>query len=337
MKKEDRIIKEGKLSIEQLKELIFKYTENYSPGREEVISRPDIGEDCSIIDPGEKKISISSDPITGAAENLGKLSVLINLNDIASSGGEPLGIMVTILAPLGTTEGDMAALMEDIAKTAGENKVEVLGGHTEITSAVNRTVVSITAIGTVDPSLSKNKDHPRPGYDIYMTKDAGLEGVFIIGNEKRKELENVLDDRDISEIHSYGKQLSVMEDARLARGFHPPIMHDITEGGVLGALWEICELISLGALINYEDIPLSSSAKKIAAHFNIDPLRLISSGSLMFILDKKHRKEVREVFEKSGIRLSLIGTTTEEKKIYMSKEGQKLSVDPPQSDELYKI
>lgn len=332
----EKVIQEGKLSITQLKELIFQYTEQYSPRREEVLRSPYIGEDCAVLDTKGRLVALSADPITAATKNIGRLSVIINLNDVASAGAEPLGIMVTLLCPIGTTEEEVAVIMEDIAKASLENRVEILGGHTEITSAVSRIVLSITAIGLLeqeDLQIASSEEE----YDIYMTKDVALEGIYIIAAEHEEELCGILTEEEKEQICAYEKQLSVVEDAKTAKRYHPRIMHDVTEGGVLGALWEICESVSLGAVIDYESMYLPDFTKKIASYYGIDPLRLISSGCLMFLLEKRHREEVKEAFEHSGIRLSRIGYTTSEREVKMKKDGKWISVDPPSSDELYKI
>lgn len=119
--------------------------------------RPSIGEDCAVVNYGDYNCILSTDPITGATNEIGRLAVHINCNDIASNGVAPLGIMLTILAPEGTTVEDIDTIMEQAAKEADVLNVEILGGHTEITSAVNRIVISATAIGKQSASkLIKN-------------------------------------------------------------------------------------------------------------------------------------------------------------------------------------
>lgn len=89
-------MKTGKLNWDDLNQIIKNST---GALRREVRTGGGVGEDCSIIDFGEYDCVLSTDPITGASENAGKLAVNINCNDIASSAAEPLGILVTILAP----------------------------------------------------------------------------------------------------------------------------------------------------------------------------------------------------------------------------------------------
>lgn len=337
MKDKGRLLKEGKLNIDQLKDLIFQYIEKYAPRREEVLKSPYIGEDCAVLDTKGKLLSVSSDPITAGTKNMGRLAVHVNLNDIAASGAEPLGIMVTLLCPLGTKECEIAQLMEELCAAAAQDRVQILGGHTEITSAVNRMIVSITALGILDEAVVSSIDFSAEDYDIYMTKDAGLEGAYIISHEKSDELEEVFDERDWAQVKTYGEQLSVVPDARIARKYQPILMHDVTEGGVLGALWEICELMKVGACIDEEKIPFSSSVRKISLRYQLNPMRLISSGSLMFVARSCHRDELGAAFEQAGIRLSRIGHTTRQRQILLNKGRQQIPVQPPESDELYKI
>ena len=64
-----------------------------------------VGEDCAALKlaPGETLI-LSTDPITGTAKDIGSLAMQITLNDLASSGAEPVGVMLTVLLPEGTRD-----------------------------------------------------------------------------------------------------------------------------------------------------------------------------------------------------------------------------------------
>ena len=137
-------MKEGKLNFDDLRKIIIN---SRKIKRDEVLVRNDVGEDCSVIDFGDYEAMFSTDPITGATENVGKLAVHINCNDIASSGGEPIAILVTILAPVTSSLEEINDVMKEISEEAAKINVEIIGGHTEVTSAVNKMIVSVTAIG----------------------------------------------------------------------------------------------------------------------------------------------------------------------------------------------
>ncbi len=326
-------IKEGKLSTDQLKKLIFKHTSSF---RSEVLSHPYIGEDCAFLDGGQNIITVSSDPITAASDNIGELAVKININDIAASGADPFAITVTLLCPVGTSEQDIDSLMKDISSAAKNYNVQIIGGHTEVTSSVNKTIISVTALGLLDKNYYNSLKKPSRDYNIYMTKTAAIEGTYIIANEKKVDMEKILNDEDRSIIEEYAKSIAVIEDAKLARKYLP-LMHDITEGGVLGAVHEMCELFDMGSVLYGDKIPVSAVTQKICDHYNINPLRLISSGSLLIFADRIHDEKITSDFKKSGINLSLIGRLTDDNNIIFIKNGEEEPVLPPSSDEIYKV
>lgn len=103
----------GKLSIKELEELIFK---NIAKRRKEVLNKPAVGSDCAEIEVGDNIIYLSSDPITGASSSIGKLAVHINCNDIATTASEPLGLMITLLAPPSTQKKKLLLLWKNLKK-----------------------------------------------------------------------------------------------------------------------------------------------------------------------------------------------------------------------------
>ncbi|MEL7656910.1 MAG: AIR synthase related protein, partial [Bacillota bacterium] len=138
------MLKTGKLDSRLLEEIVFK---NIKYKRPEVITRPGIGEDCAVVDFGAYECVMSTDPITAAVGEIGKLAVHISCNDIASNGIEPLGIMLTVMLPEGTTEEQVEEIMKQAGQVSEELGVEIIGGHTEITPAVTKPIIVSTAIG----------------------------------------------------------------------------------------------------------------------------------------------------------------------------------------------
>lgn len=138
------MLKTGKLDSDLLKKLVF---DKITYRSDEVKVRPGIGEDCAVMDFGEYECIMSTDPITAAVSDIGRLAIHITCNDIASNGVQPLGIMLAVMLPDGTTEEDVEYIMGQAADTAAELKVEIIGGHTEITPAVKQPVIVSTAIG----------------------------------------------------------------------------------------------------------------------------------------------------------------------------------------------
>ena len=327
------MLKVGKLDNKLLKEIVF---ENIKFKREEVLQRPQIGEDCAVIDFGEYECIMSTDPITAAIDQIGKLAIHISCNDIASNGVEPLGIMLAVMLPVGTTEDEVRVMMKQAGKTAAELGVEIIGGHTEITGAVKQPVIVSTAIGR---GFSSDKERKvKTGDFIFMTKMAGLEGTGIIACDYESDLVEKLTKSELSEAKSYLDMVSVIKEGVIAGQIGFSAMHDVTEGGVLGAIWEMCYAAGLGALIQKDEIPISNVTEKICEIYNIDPLKLISSGCMLIITDAKNKDKLMQEMQKQSIMISLIGEITDTKSgVKLVGNGVSTEITPPESDELYKV
>lgn len=326
-------MKVGKLSIKDLKEIVLKNIRN---NREEVISNPEVGGDCAMIQcKGDKIIYLSSDPITGATASLGKLSVNINANDIATAGVSPIGVMMTILAPEGTKKEELENIVKEAQNECDKLNLSILGGHTEITNSVNRIIISMTSIG-IGERIDLEKEKIEENDCIVITKGIGIEGIGIIANEKSQELTEEFGIEFTERCKKYLEMTSVVRDGIVAREYSKG-MHDATEGGVLGAIWEMCDLYKLGCIINGDDIKISEEAKKITSYYKIDPLRLISSGTMIIVTDKKNCNLLLEKLEKNGIYGCCIGKLTKETKKII-KYGERIeTIEEPESDELYKV
>ncbi len=325
-------MKIGKVPTEVLKEVIFS---NIKHKREEVLVRPNIGEDCAVIDFGDYVSVMSTDPITGAVKDIGSLAIHISCNDIASNGVEPIGIMLTIMAPPNTTKEDLRYVMAEANKAAASINVEIIGGHTEITDAVNKMIISTTAIGRqVKENLVLSKG-AKLGDVVFMTKHVGLEGVSIIAADLEEKLKNKIDYEIIKAAQGFSKDISVVKEGVLAGSIGVNSMHDVTEGGIFGALWEIAEVSGLGVEIYEDNIKIREETKKICEVLSINPMRLISSGVMVITASKDKKDVLINTFKSEGLQITEIGKIVEKDKKIISKNKVK-ELAPPDVDELYK-
>ncbi|HHY91046.1 MAG TPA: AIR synthase, partial [Clostridiales bacterium] len=297
-------MKVGKLDSGLLREIVFK---NITYRRDEVLIRPEIGEDCAVVDFGEYACVLSTDPITGAVNEVGRLAVNIACNDIASSGVEPLGLMFTVLAPEGTTEEDIHEIMRQAGEAAAALHVEIIGGHTEITNAVNKIVISTTAIGRKQKNGIISSSGAAVGDSVVLTKTAGLEGTAILAHDWEDRLKKHLGSEVVENAKRMMAQISVVPEGIIAGEIGATSMHDVTEGGLLGAVWEICEASGVGVRIESEKIKIAPETRQICAFFNIDPLKLISSGCMLMTIPKEKEQALLDRMKKEGIEAGVIG------------------------------
>lgn len=321
----------GKLPNDVLKDVVI---DKLNFRRDDVILRPGLGEDCSVVKNGDNCYIISSDPITGATKNIGKLAVNVACNDIASSGVEPIGIMLTVLLPPYIEIEEISNIIKDVNEACNELKVEVLGGHTEVTDAVNRVVISSTVVGN-----SKGMDFVRTsgaklGDKLIMTKSAGIEATAIVAKEKENELTKAFGNDFTNEAMEYINNISVLKEGIICGKLKVNSMHDITEGGVYGAVWEVAEASGCGAVIYHDKIPVSDITKRICDFYKVDYAKIISSGSMLIAAE--NAEQVIDELKNNGIQSTVIGEIKEQGK-YIIQNGKKLEMPQPEVDELYKI
>lgn len=320
----------GKIPPEILREAVFS---RGGAERAEVLRKPGIGEDTSVLDLGGDLLVATTDPITGAKDKAGWLAVKVALNDIGASGAEPVAIMVTLLLPVGSTINDLATIMEDIHAACLEESVSVAGGHTEVAPGLDRPIISITAFGRARGRRVLSAGAAKPGDDILVTKWAGMEGTSILVRDFREAFAGVLSLEEVREAEALLWRVSVTQDGRLASENGASACHDATEGGVLGAIYEMCEASGLGAEVWADSIPVLPVTAKVSEFTGIDPLKLVSSGCL--VVASKCGRELREVYRKCGLSAEVVGKMTSGGRS-MTRRGETASLGPPCSDELWR-
>ena len=239
--------------------------------------------------------------------------------------------MVTALLPASITEEEISHIITDLYKEAEKVNVAILGGHTEITDAVNKPVLSCTVVGKTNKLIPSGG--AKIGDSVIMTKYAAMEGTSIFASDKRDKLKGI-DSSIIEKAKNLGNSLSVIAEGRIGSELGANAMHDVTEGGILGACWEIADCSGVGIEVYEDKIPVLEETKIICNKLGVDYLRLISSGSMLIVCS--NGDEMLSALKKAGIVASIIGKIVEEGKWFISN-GEKTVLGEPTSDELYKV
>ncbi len=326
-------MKIGKVSETVLKRSIFKQIHTK---RDEVLLGAGVGEDCAAVklSPGEIFV-ISTDPITGTVKDVGMLAIQITANDLASSGAEPVGVMLTVLLPEEIEEEDIREMMRQVEEACAHFHIQVMGGHTEVTRAVTQPVISVTGVGKVREDRLVSTAGAKPGQDILVTKWIGIEGTSIIAKEKEKELLGRFSQAFVDTAKGFDQYLSVLPDSRIAVEHGVSAMHDVTEGGIYGALWEVAEASGIGLEIDLKAIPIRQETIEICEYFELNPYYLISSGCMLMAADQGH--DLVRKLQAAGIPAAVIGKATDGKARRIWNGGEESYLERPKTDELYKI
>lgn len=321
----------GKVSNNDLEKYVFK---NINAHRKEVLTKSSIGIDTAVLDFNGDLIVTSVDPITGANKNLGYLAINISVNDVSCQGADPVGVLISILLPAESKLEDLNKIMEDADRACRQNNLEIIGGHTEVTDAVNKIVLTTTVIARVNKNKMPDISSIKVGDVIAVSKDIGLEGTSIILEEKGNEF---LSEDELRKESIDIKDLSVLREAKIAVDFNVKYMHDVTEGGIYGALWECSEAIGKGIEVDNIKIPVKDVTKKIGSYYNINIYGLISSGSMLMVFNEEDFKAYKKACLEKNIKITQIGKVTDNNKKILIDNGKKIEIPEPASDELYKI
>lgn len=340
-------MKIGKLTNEQLSKLVLSRLPALSSS---TVVGADIGADCAWIDLGDQMMVISSDPVTAGGMESGTLTVHVSCNDIAACGVKPAGILIDIIAPPSCTEEELSLIVDDASAEAKKIGVDIVGGHTEVSESVNTFIVISTAFGLVGRDHAVPLGHAREGDSLIVTKTCGIEGTYIAAREHAHKLSSVPSEL-IEEASGYSSLISVVPEGVICgdlcsssgklndRGYKlcaADLLHDVTEGGVLGAAYEMAHISDLGITIDERAIPITEATTRICETLNINPYRLISSGSLLIASSEPDR--ILEALRSAGIKATVIGHFTSKTEGFVRIDrltGQRTELTPPEADELY--
>lgn len=322
----------GKIPENVLKRSVFK---KINVKRPEVLIHAGVGEDCAVLAPSEDAIVLSTDPITGTAKDIGKLAFHVTANDIASSGAELVGVLLTIIFPPENSEEELKAIMDDISELTGKYNVEILGGHTEVSDAVNQTLVSVTGVGRIAKDKMVATGGLKPKQDLVVTKWIGLEGSSIIAKEKEDILKKSLPKEMIDTMKEFDQFLSVVPESRIAMDVGVSAMHDVTEGGIFGALWEMAAASNVGVTVDLKKIPIRQETVELCEVFDLNPYMLISSGTML--IGTEHGNQLVEILRQAGIHAAVVGYTTESNDRVIVNGEERRFLEPPKTDELFRV
>lgn len=304
--------------------------------RDEILVGPAVGQDCTALCVAEDEaLVMSADPITGTTKDIGSLSVYITTNDIAAAGAEPVGVMLTIMLPPEIEEAELRTMMEDVERTCAALNVEVLGGHTEVTDVVKQPLISVTGVGKIKKDKVTTLKGIKADQDLVVTKWIGLEATTIIAKEKEEELAIRFSPKLIKTAKEFDQYLSVIQESKIAMEHGVAAMHDITEGGIFGALWEMASGAGLGVEIDLKKIPIRQETVEICEFFNVNPYLIMSSGSMLIAADDGNGLVAK--MEAAGIHAAVIGRTNDGNDRIIRNGEDVRYLDKPQTDELYKV
>jgi HAD superfamily hydrolase (TIGR01549 family) len=291
-----------------------------------VLIPPGVGQDTAAIDISQEEVVVlKSDPITFATDAAAQYAVLVNANDIVTSGAVPRWFLATLLFPIGSTAHEIKKVMTELNSLCRAQGILLCGGHTEITDAVSRPVISGMMVGSINRDRLIDKRHMQTGDVILFSKGVCVEGTAIIAREFGFRLIDMgMTEHEINECRLFLSQISILEEAAVAsQSKGVTAMHDVTEGGLATAVNELGIAGGHRLKINMDAIPIYHQTAKICRLLNINPYGLIGSGSLLISCHPSVAKPLMAQIQAKGINIVAIGEVLEAGEgIQAFKQGQ---------------
>jgi hydrogenase expression/formation protein HypE len=326
----------GKIPVDLLKEVVFKHL---GLGRPEVVLGPSAGIDGAVIEAGSRSLIFSMDPITGALERIGWLAVNVNANDVATFGVRPAVLFSCILLPEKADSKTLDTICVQMDKAARELGIAIAGGHCEVTPGLASPIVVGCTLGIAEKDKYVTAAGAKKGDKLILTKSAAIEGTAILASDREKILRKALNSATLRKAKNLFNQTSVVNDAITAfTSGGVDAMHDPTEGGVIGGIYEMADASKVGVEVLEGRIRVRPETLSICRFFNIDPLELVSSGALLIAARPDASAEIVENLRQKRISASVIGSFVSDpkKRTLTSRNGAVRALPRPASDHLWR-
>lgn len=320
----------GKINANDFENIIFN---NCGYNRSEVSVGPQFGVDVSVIDlPNGLAIAATSDPLSlipslGLQESAW-LSVQLMANDMATTGFAPMYAQFVLNLPETFSTLEFNQYWQHIHSFAKEIGVVITGGHTGFIEGQNSTIAGGGTFFTIAPKneilVSKKAT---VGNSILVTKQCAMSSTAILSMCFPETIKNKLGKEVYDEACSFFYKTTSLKDALTATANNRneiTAMHDVTEGGVLGAIYEMATASGNGAIIYNDKLPVGNIQKVVCYLFSIDPRRSIGAGSMIIACKKGSEENVIERLKKENIDCTVVGEMVSKEDGIKITDGDKI-------------
>ncbi len=331
----------GKVSESVLKRSVLRFVKH---NRAEVLKGAEVGSDCAFLwwDQGSPDaeggsgglIALSTQTVTLPVKMGAYLAVMAAANNLAAQGAEPMAVTLAVTMPEDVEEQQLKEIMQQAQRCCDELHIQIAGGHTEISPAVRTPVITASVTGRASEA-EKESGRDADRLDIVASKWIGLEGTAILAAEREGELLKRYPARLIWQAKDCETCLSVAGEAAIALKSGVYAMHDMRNGGIFGALWELSRKIGVGLTVNLKDIPIKQETIELCEFYDLNPYEFLSGGSLLMAAEDG--EELVWKLREKGISSAIIGKTIKgnDKTVINQDEVRYLTM--PASDEIFKV
>ncbi|KQN34963.1 AIR synthase [Pedobacter sp. Leaf41] len=312
----------GKINNAEFEDIILKKN---GKDRSEIHCGPAFGVDVSVVNlPNGLALAMTSDPLTlipslGLQESAW-LSVHLMANDMATTGFAPMYAQMVLNLPTSLSEQDFNTYWTFVHQNCRSIGVAITGGHTGRIEGQNSTISGGGTMMLYAPGESILLSRYAQEDDlILVTKACALSSSAVLAMSFPETVKNAIGKEHYDLACSLFYQTSSLAEALIAKEFgHNAVraMHDVTEGGVLGAVYEMAIASGNGVEIENSAIPVSETVQEISDLFGLDPRFIVGAGSMVMAADKFQANALIKKLADQHIQATIIGKFTSKERGY---------------------
>lgn len=331
-------MKIGKIDDATFRALILRRLGKKDPT---VLVPPKAGVDAGVVDLGGGKVLvIAEDPIFTMPrlplETFGWFTVHIGASDVAVMGVKPRYMTYTLLLPPETGRADFRTLVDSIHRAALHLGIAIVGGHTGFYPGFAApTIGGITVFAVARKDEYVTPAGARPGDEVLLTKGPAIETAGLLAALREEELLAAHPAALVEKAKSLCFRMSVVEDALTAKAAGGvTAMHDATEGGVIGGLYEIAAASRVGMEVDEALFVYPDEVRMVCETFGIDPVKAIAEGSLLITARARASGRILARLKRKRIAASVVGrvVTDPRRRTLRRRDGRVVPLAIPRQD-----
>lgn len=287
-----------------------------------------------------------------------KRAVYGAVNSMLAAGAAPKAISLSILMPEEAEEKQLKALIKEIDRLCMQENILVLSGHTAVSPYVSTLILSVTAMGSITENrkdITANKENNTANkesiedskgntkqitvvnadLDLVVAGTVAREGAAMLAAEYAKRLEERYAPSYIEAAKHLFDDGSMTAVADILQEKEVVSVHDVREGGIFAALWEMAAAANVGLSIDLKNIPIKQHTIEVCEYFNLNPYMLRSGGTLLLACANGAR--IVEQLKNAGVEAAVIGQTTAGNDRLIRYDDEARFLEPPKMDEYYKV
>lgn len=287
-----------------------------------------IGDDCALlVPPAGKAIATTIDtlvagnhfPDNADPELIAERALRVNLSDMAAIGGEALWFTLALTLPSADARW-LESFARGLFQAAEQFNCALVGGDT------TRGPLSITiqVMGAVELNRALLRGNARPGDLIYVTGTLGDAAAAVAVIKSRLKVGKA--DFDYLMSHYY-RPLPRLKEGRALTGIASAAI-DVSDG-LLADLGHICKASGVGAVVDWERVPVSEALSELAGLDQVQEWALSGGDDyqLCFTVPPAQAPQVNALIQQGRLPAHVIGEIVRGDGVSCRYQGEALSLN----------